>query len=218
MIQKSASRMSACVSCSRTTSIEAVVMLLKDKTNKLINSDPKHLRRSQVVRAPIQTKMRPKSVRPRSRSPIRVLGKSPPRKSSNSPSNCSSNDSSNRSSPAQMDVNPLTMSDVKTATSFSVKDLLDLQESGICGSGLTPGLGCCDAERSGLLAPSHQHLIHGQNLTQHSSAPELGEIIASGNPDGCRTDTTSMTSSFYDQDNPYTRWLQNNENMHYTGE
>ncbi|KAK2160234.1 hypothetical protein LSH36_137g00018 [Paralvinella palmiformis] len=199
--------MSACVSCSRTTSIEAVVMLLKDKTNKLINSDPKHLRRTQSARAKLRTKS---SARPRSRSPILSRSPSPICKSSNN------------SSPLQMDGAPqLTIgAEVKAASSFSVKDLLDLQDSSMCGPGLAPGALGCEPDRSGLLAPpSHPaHLLHGQGLAQHGSAPELGEIV-SGNPvqDVCRGDGVNMTSAFYDQDNPYTRWLQNNENMHYSG-
>ncbi len=103
-----------------------------------------------------------------------------------------------------MDVSHLSLGELKGSSSFSVKDLLDLQESaavlhGVCGGG--PGV------PGGTGGPGGA-----------SSPPELGEIVHS-NPTGHQGQTLppAVTSAYYDQDNPYTRWLQSNENMQYGG-
>ena len=208
-----AALMSAFTHFSRASSIESIAMLLKDKTNKLINSDPKHLRRVQTERssfAKVRSKSSKSSPLPQSKPP----DNKPRSKSPSSP-------------PPQMDVSHLAMGEMKTASSFSVKDLLDLQESGLCGHPLSAALGGSH-ERSGHLSGPHPHLLHGLGSAQQAVSPELGEIVTNNhdNRDSCHGnqpqgnnhgESPSVTATFYDQDNPYTRWLQSNETIQYSG-
>lgn len=72
------------------------------------------------------------------------------------------------------------------SSSFTVKDILDLPK----------GKPICSPVDTGTTT------VSAASLRAIPSVPEVPEL--------------PTVNNFYDNDNPYTRWLQNNDAMHYT--
>lgn len=78
------------------------------------------------------------------------------------------------------------MNGAKTSSSFTVKDILDLPK----------GKSSCSP------VDSTTNTVNAASLSSIPSVPEVPDITSVG--------------GYYDADNPYTRWLHNNENMNYS--
>lgn len=76
------------------------------------------------------------------------------------------------------------MNGAKTSSSFTVKDILDLPK----------GKSSCSP------VDSTTNTVNAASLSSIPSVPEVPDITSVG--------------GYYDADNPYTRWLHNNENMY----
>ena len=78
---------------------------------------------------------------------------------------------------------------VAKSSSFKINDLLDLQDSkDACSPVPTDG----------------STIHHSPGLSLVGSVPDVADV------------TSNPVNRYYDADNPYTRWLHNNENMQYS--
>lgn len=96
---------------------------------------------------------------------------------------------------------------------FSVKDLLDLPESKAAAAVVSPSSTVCMSPPQGLLHPrtmSQSHSEGSLDLRQSRLHVPVPGSLAHRD-----TDVSALQNSYYDPDNPYTRWLHNNENIHY---
>ncbi|CAL1533653.1 unnamed protein product [Lymnaea stagnalis] len=96
---------------------------------------------------------------------------------------------------------------------FSVKDLLDLPESKSAAALVSPPGNTCMSPPQGLPHPRAMPQSHPEgslDLRQgRLHIPVPGGLSHRDN------DVSALQHAYYDPDNPYARWLHNNENIHY---
>ncbi|KAI8784784.1 hypothetical protein BgiMline_009191, partial [Biomphalaria glabrata] len=96
---------------------------------------------------------------------------------------------------------------------FSVKDLLDLPESKTAAALVSPSGNACMSPPRGLPHPRPMAQFHPEGGSLHLRQGRL-QIPMPGGLSNRDTDISALQQSYYDNDNPYTRWLQTNESIH----
>ncbi|CAG5127051.1 unnamed protein product [Candidula unifasciata] len=97
---------------------------------------------------------------------------------------------------------------------FSVKDLLDLPESKAVAAIVSPSATTCMSPPQGLPHPRFMPQSHPEGSLDLRPS-RINVPVPSGVPHG-DSDVSALRQSYYDSENPYTRWLHNNENLHYS--
>lgn len=96
---------------------------------------------------------------------------------------------------------------------FSVKDLLDLPESKSAAALVSPPGNTCMSPPQGLPHPRAMPQSHPEGSLDLRQGRL--HIPVPGGLAHRDSDVSALQHAYYDPDNPYARWLHNNENIHY---